>query len=161
MKGRKAIPSKITELRGGTKHTHKKPRSDQEPKPAEKMPACPKHLDVEAQVEWHRAGGILQQVGLMTELDMAVLAGYCQSYSEWARATIEIPTKGPVWLGKDGIPRLNPWLRVAKEAFERMMKNAVLLGLSPSSRVNLKVENPKPKGKAELFMARKNGTKGG
>jgi len=158
-KGRKSIPSKIIELRGGTKHTHKKPR-DQEPKPPEKMPKCPKHLDDDARKEWRRAGKILQGVGLMTGLDMAVLAGYCQSYSEWARATREIPVKGPVWVGPDGIPKLNPWLRVAREAYDRWMKAAVLLGLSPSSRATLKIEKPKPQSKAEKFMARKNGAKG-
>ena len=43
-KGRKAIPSKIVNLRGGTKHTHKKPR-DQEPQPPESMPDIPDHLE--------------------------------------------------------------------------------------------------------------------
>jgi len=157
MRGRKSIPSKIIDIRGGTAHTHKKPR-DQEPQPPEKMPSCPRHLDKEARKEWRRAGKILQAIGLMTELDRATLAGYCQAYSEWARATIEVSSKrGPVWADEKGIPHLNPWLRVAKEAFERMMKNAVLLGLSPSSRASLKVSKPKPQNKAEQFRDRKNG----
>ena len=64
-KGRKPIPSKIIELRGGVKHTHKKPR-DQEPNPPEKMPACPEHLDKTAKAEWDRAGKIMMSIGLMT-----------------------------------------------------------------------------------------------
>jgi len=157
MKGRKAIPTKIYDLTGGTLRTHKKPRSDQEPKPPEKMPDCPAHLNEAARTEWDRCGDVLQSVGLMTELDMAVFAGYCDAFSQWGEATIQIQKTGMVYKKIDGTPGLNPYLRVAKEAYDRMMRAAVLLGLSPSSRVNLKVEKPKPKGKAELFMARKNG----
>ena len=156
-KGRKSIPSKIINLRGGTRHTHKKPR-EQEPQPPEKMPKCPKHLDKAARKEWRRAGKILQSIGLMTELDMAVLSGYCDAFSQWGEATEKVHETGLVYKKTDGTPALNPYLRVAKEAYERMMRAAVLLGLSPSSRVNLKVEKPKPMGQAEKFMARKNGT---
>ena len=161
MKGRKRIPTKIYQLRGGeaTSHRAKGYHAD-EPTPPEKMPPCPKHLDKMARKEWRRAGKILQTIGLMTELDMATLAGYCQAYSEWAAATLEVPKKGPVWIDKEGMPRMNPWLRVAREAFERMMKNAVLIGMSPSSRASLKVEKKKPAGKVESFMGRKNGANG-
>ncbi len=155
-KGRKPIPSKIVQLTGGVLRTHRPPR-DQEPPPREKMPACPEHLDEAARKEWKRAGKILQDVGLMTDLDMAVFAGYCDAYSQWAKATVEVPKKGPVWIDKEGVPRLNPWLRVVRETYDRMMKAAVLLGLSPSSRASLKVEKSKPKSKAQRFADRKGG----
>ena len=158
MKGRKATPSKILQLRGGTTHSHKKPRTE-EPQPPEKMPDCPKHLNEAAQVEWKRAGKILQDIGLMTELDMAVFAGYCDAFAQWAEATEKVHETGLVYKKTDGSPALNPYLRVAREAYERMMRAAVLLGLSPSSRVGLKVEKPKPESQAQKFMARKNGAK--
>jgi len=151
-KGRKSIPSKIIDLRGGTAHTHKKPR-DQEPRPPEKMPECPEHLDEQARIEWKRCGDVMQSIGLMTELDMAVLAGYCQAFSEWARATTEVPKQGPVWVDPNtGLPKINPWLRVAREAYDRMMRAAVLLGLSPSSRATLKVEKPKAPDAGDEFL---------
>lgn len=157
-KGRKRIPSKILELRGGSKLTHRGPRTD-EPIPPEKMPHCPKHLDKAARKEWKRAGKILQDIGLMTELDMAVLAGYCDAFSKWAEATAKVNDGGLVYKKPDGTPGLNPYLRVAREAYDRMMKAAVLLGLSPSSRAALKVEKPRPQSKAQEFKARrKNGS---
>ncbi len=158
MKGRKSIPSKIINLRGGTAHTHQPPRN-QEPQPPEKMPSCPKFLDAGARKEWRRTGKILQSVGLMTELDRATLAGYCDAYSQWEEATKKVHELGMVFKKSDGTPGLNPYLRVAREAFERMMKNAVLIGMSPSSRASLKVEKPKPKSKVQGFMERKNGAK--
>jgi len=156
-KGRKSTPSRILELRGGTSHSHKKPR-DQEPQPPESMPDIPDHLDKEAQTEWKRCGDILQSIGLMTELDMAVFAGYCDSFSQWGKATKEVQKMGMVYKKTDGTPGLNPYLRVAREAYQRMMQAAVLLGLSPSSRASLKVEKPKPASKAQKFMARKRGS---
>ena len=155
-KGRKSIPSKIINLRGGTSHTHRPPR-DQEPTPPERMPPCPKHLDHGARKEWRRAGKVLQSAGLMTDLDMAVFAGYCQFYSEWAAATVEVQVKGLVYKKPDGSPGLNPHLRIGREAYDRMMKAAVLIGGSPASRVGLKVEKQKPKSKAESFRERKSG----
>ena len=169
MKGRKATPSKIIELTGGRMRTHRPPR-DEEPRPPEKRPHCPRHLDKLARKEWRRAVRLLEDVSLLTELDMPTLAGYAQAYSEWAEATNQIlrpgeiqkpdesPKKGPVWVDKQGIPHMNPWLRVAREAFERMMKNAVLIGMSPSSRASLKVPKKKAPGKVEKFMGRKSGT---
>jgi len=150
-KGRKSTPSRILELRGGTSHSHKKPR-DQEPQPPESMPDIPDHLDKEARKEWKRCGDILQSVGLMTELDMAVFAGYCDSFSQWGKATKEVQKMGMVYKKTDGTPGLNPYLRVAREAYQRMMQAAVLLGLSPSSRASLKVEKPKQLDAADEFL---------
>lgn len=87
-KGRKSIPSKIIDLRGGTKHTHKKPRED-EPSPPENIPPCPETLDKNARAEWRRAGKLLDAVGLLSDLDMAVLAAYCVAYSKWMDAIEE------------------------------------------------------------------------
>lgn len=154
MKGRKAIPTKILNLRGGTTITHRPPRV-QEPEPPEKMPACPEHLDEMAKKEWERAGKILQSIGLMTELDMAVFAGYCDGFSQWVQATLKVREKGMVGQKPDGLPFLNPYLRIARDAFEQMMKAAVLLGLSPANRVNLKVNKPKPMNKEQEFRTRK------
>lgn len=129
------------------------------------MPPCPKHLNADAKKEWKRAGKILQSVGLMTELDMAVLAVYCDEYSIWTEATLKVSEMGKVYVrggkldpetGKvvGGEPRLNPYVKLADNAKDRMMKAAVLLGLSPSSRASLKVEKPKKSDPAEEFLAK-------
>lgn len=150
-KGRKRIPTKIHILQGGKSKTHRD-LNDSEPMPPEKIPRCPKHLDKEARKEWRRASKLLQDVGLLTDLDMAVLAGYCDAYSQWAQATVEVQTKGMIYKKADGSPGLNPFLRVAREAYDRMMKAAVLIGMSPSSRAGLKVEKKKPKDEADEFL---------
>ena len=153
-KGRKHIPTKIHQLRG---FPGKRPPNALEPKPPPGMPECPSHLDDLAKAEWARAGTILDEIGLMTGLDMAVLAGYCQSFSEWAKATEEVKALGMVYKRKDGTPGLNPYLRVSRESYDRMLKAAVLLGLSPSSRAGLKVNKKDEKSKVHEFMKKKHG----
>ena len=170
MKGRKAIPSKIIDIRGGTRHTHRPPRS-QEPQPPERMPRCPKHLNKEARKEWRRAGKILQSIGLLTEIDRMIFAAYCEAYSRWIESTLKVQEMGMVYAKGavldpetkkmvGGEPRLNPYIRIAREAFDQMIRAGTQIGLSPSSRASLKVERPKPLGKAELFRASKDGTIG-
>lgn len=155
-KGRKSIPSKIIDLRGGIKHTHRPPR-DKEPEPPEKMPPCPKHLDKDARKEWRRAGKILQPIGLLTEIDMMIFAAYCEAYSRWTQAVKKVSEAGMVYKKADGSPGLNPYLRIAREAYDQMIKAGVQIGMSPSSRVNLKVE--KPKKEDDPYEAFKNGKK--
>lgn len=155
-KGRKSIPSKIIDLRGGSEHTHRPPRH-QEPTPPEKMPPCPRHLDALARKEWRRAGRILQSIGLLTEIDMMIFAAYCDSYSRWIQATLKMQELGMVYKRADGSPGINPYVKIGREAYDQMIKAGVLLGLSPSSRASLKVEKPRQQSKAEAFRARKNG----
>ena len=157
-KGRKNMPSKLLLLKGGTAHSHRPPR-DQEPKPPEKMPTCPKHLNKVARKEWRRAGKILQKIGLLTEIDRMIFAAYCEAYARWIEATVKVQETGMVYKKADGTPGLNPYLRIAREAFDQMIKAGTQIGLSPSSRANLKVTTPKPKSNAEEFRGRKTGAK--
>ena len=169
-KGRKATPSKILQLRGGTAHSHRPPRI-QEPQPPEKMPSCPKHLNKEARKEWRRAGKILQSIGLLTEIDRMIFAAYCEAYSRWIEATLKVQEMGMVYAKGavldpetkkmiGGEPRLNPYIRIAREAFDQMIRAGTQIGLSPSSRASLKIEKPKPKSKAQEFRDRKNSMEG-
>ncbi len=151
--GRKKIPSKIIEIKGGSSYTHRAMPTD-EPNPRAGIPPCPKHLGADARKEWRKAAKILDSIGLLTELDKAVLAGYCESYAQWAEATRKIESMGMVYKKSDGTPALNPYLKVSHEAFDRMMKNAVLLGMSPSSRAGLKVD---PKNKKKSVEEEKKG----
>lgn len=81
MKGRKAIPNKILELRGGRSHTHRGPKN--EPKVPSKIPTCPVHLCKESKKEWRRVIKILDSIGILTELDRSILAEYCEAYGKW------------------------------------------------------------------------------
>ena len=100
-RGRKPKPTAMKELEG---NPGKHPLNTSEPKPNKKAPACPKWLEPEAKKEWRRLAKQMEAIGILTEVDMAAFAGYCQAYARW------------------------------KEAEEIMNKFAEQFGLTPSSR---------------------------
>jgi P27 family predicted phage terminase small subunit len=158
-KGRKAIPTKIINMRGGTKLTHRPPRRE-EAKPPEKMPPCPKHLDAGARKEWRRAGRILKAIGLLSEIDLAVFAGYCQAYSTWKQASEAIAREGMMDRDRFGLPIVNPHYRIANTAWDQMIKAGREIGMSPSARASIKVPAKQPEDELESFLARRtNGEK--
>jgi phage terminase small subunit len=53
----------------------------------------------------------------------------------------------------------SPYLQIANKSMAEMRKWLTEFGMTPSSRAGMKVENPKPKSKAELFRDRKRGAK--
>lgn len=167
MKGRKPSPSKVVELRGGTKHTHRPEKNT--PKPASKIPPCPSHLSKEAKNEWRRMGKELDSLGLLTDLDKAVFAMYCSAWAEWKMAqqdieaigmVVRIPVENVTARGvKTSYSKLvaNPSIAIKHAAEDRMMKCLVELGMSPSSRSRIKVAPPEKPSAAKAFLHGKTG----
>jgi P27 family predicted phage terminase small subunit len=101
----------------------------------------------------------LDEIGIMTELDRAVLAAYCISYSRWVNAVVKVREEGEVIQTAYG-PKINPYTRIEKEAEDCMRKNFSLLGMSPASRASLSIANQKPTkaaDKTEKFRLLKHG----
>ncbi len=81
--GRKPTPTALKRLAG---NPGKRPLNAHEPKPRAVLPRCPAHLCPEARAEWKRISKKLHTLGLLTELDAAALALYCQAYGRWVLA---------------------------------------------------------------------------
>lgn len=157
MKGRKAIPNKIHEIRGGRAHTHRAPRK--ELNPPSKIPSCPSHLNKDAKKEWRRVVKILDSIGILTELDRTILAAHCEAYSRWIEAKGEVKDDGMVIETSSG-PKISPYVKIAKEAYDQMIRTGSLLCLDPSSRASMSIANQKPseaKDKTESFRKMKHG----
>ncbi len=158
MKGRKRIPNKIIEIRGGASHTHRK-QKDGGQGLVPKIPSCPSHLDKEAKKEWKRVSKALYAIGLITELDRGLLAAYCEAYSRWVMATNSVNIDGMMIECGDG-QKLNPCVKVAREAYDQMIKVGTLFGMSPSSRASLSIANQnttQAADKTEMFRSLKHG----
>lgn len=99
-----------------------------------KLPVCPSHLKGEARREWFRLGRQLLAFGLVTEIDKAALALYCQAWARWIEAEEALRTYGVVLKSPSGFPIQSPYLAIANKAMEQMTKLLVEFGMSPSSR---------------------------
>ena len=92
-RGRKPKPTTMKELEG---NPGKHPLNTSEPKPNKKAPACPKWLEPEAKKEWRRLAKQMEAIGILTEVDMAAFAGYCQAYARWKEAEEFITQHGTI-----------------------------------------------------------------
>ncbi|NIM97915.1 MAG: hypothetical protein GTO24_07515 [candidate division Zixibacteria bacterium] len=81
-RGRKPIPGDLKLIRG---ERNKDRINLDEPKPKVRIPECPDFLDEGARREWDRVAPYLYGMGLISDLDAMVFAGYCQLVSRWER----------------------------------------------------------------------------
>ena len=75
-RGRKPKPTAVKLLEG---NPGKRGLNAGEPKPERKAPRCPGWLEAEAKKEWKRMAKQMELLGILTEIDMAAFAGYCQA----------------------------------------------------------------------------------
>ena len=117
----------------------KRPLDGESPQPAGDIPNCPDWLSPEAKQEWARVAPELTRLGLLTHLDMAMLAGYCVSCSWWRRSQEVLITQGSVYVTLKGKLEARPEVAITKMAAEQMNALASEFGLTPASRARLRL----------------------
>ena len=130
-RGRKPKPTAIKELEGNPGH---RPLNENEPKPNKKAPSCPKWLEPEAKKEWRRLSKQMENIGILTEVDMAAFATYCQAYARWKAAEEFVSQHGSVVKTKSGYLQAVPQVSIAQTYLKIMNKIAEQFGLTPASR---------------------------
>lgn len=156
MLGRPAKPTKLKELAG---NPGKRALNKAEPKPRQKKPPCPKHLVGEARREWNRMSKQLFDLGLLTEVDRAALAGYCQTWARWVQAEEEMrkPMFNMVTMTDSGYPVVSPWMGIASQAMKQMLRFLTEFGMTPAARSRVTVVTEQEADPYEEFLRRKDG----
>lgn len=137
-RGRKPTPTAIKELEG---NPGKRPLNKGEPKPGKKAPPCPKWLEPEAKKEWRRLAKKMEQLSILTEVDMAAFAGYCQAYARWKEAEEFITQHGSIFRTKSGYVQPVPQVSIAQTYLKIMNRFAEQFGLTPSARSRIVAED--------------------
>lgn len=152
MLGRKQIPTKLKLIQG--KQIRKKKN---EPQPEVKIPSRPKWLLPAAKNEWKRLAKELERLGLLTRIDRAALAAYCQEYALYVKNQEIIQEylklHGTTSYRSDkGNMVMIPQTYMATMHLKNIIRIGGEFGLSPSSRGRLEIpENLKPKNDDEFF----------
>lgn len=144
MRGRKPRPTAMKIALG---NPGKRPLNQREPKPVTAIPTCPAHLSPTAKAEWKRLVRHLHALGIMSDLDRAALAAYCQAYGRWVEAERRLKETPTLLRTPAGYVQPSPWLAIANKNVELMHKFMSELGLSPSSRsrvTTVSTLGPKP-----------------
>ena len=146
-RGRKPTPTAIKELEG---NPGKRKLNDQEPKPERKAPKCPKWLEEEAKKEWKRLAKKMEMMGILTEVDMAAFAGYCQAYARWKEAEEFITQHGTIVKTPSGYWQQVPQVSIAQTYLKVMNRFAEQFGLTPASRSRIIVDSTGSSGYDEM-----------
>jgi P27 family predicted phage terminase small subunit len=127
-------PRKPTAWRRMEGNRGKKAWNHAEPMPPEGVPDCPEHLSDEARAEWHRLVDTLVSMGVITIVDRAVLAAYCQAYGRWVEAEEKLRETPLLIKTPSGYVQQSPWLGIANRQMELMGRYMAEIGLTPASR---------------------------
>lgn len=162
-------PTKLKKLEG---NPGKRPLNKFEPQPEVEKPSCPAWLCYEAKVEWKRIVPKLMALGLLTRIDRAALAAYCQAYGRWAKAekalkALEEKFESTWNINAGGglcyqtMPNGNwvthPLVHVANRAMEQMQKFLAEFGMTPVARTRISVKTSESEDPLDkLLNTRKN-----
>ena len=130
-RGRKPKPTAVKQLEG---NPGKRQLNANEPKPAARAPSCPNWLEDDAKKEWRRLAKQMEQLGILTEVDMAAFAGYCQAYARWKEAEEFISRHGAIVKTPSGYWQQVPQVSIAQQYMKQMSKFCEQFGLTPASR---------------------------
>lgn len=138
-------PKKPTAWRRAEGNRGKRAWNHTEPRPPEGTPDCPDHLSDEAKAEWHRLVETLVSMGVITIVDRAVLAAYCQAYGRWVEAERKLQETPVLFKTPSGYVQQSPWLNIANRQMELMGRYMAEIGLTPASRSRIAtIVNPEP-----------------
>jgi P27 family predicted phage terminase small subunit len=148
-RGPAPMPANVHALRG---NPSKKPLGELlgELRPPVVVPEAPAYLSAVARAEWDRIGDELRALGLVAQIDLAVLAMYCVAYARWVEAEQRIAEENVASAdGAGGLVDVTPngyrvqsvWLQISKQAQEQLARYAAAFGMSPSARSRVTPSN--------------------
>ena len=148
-RGRKPKPTALKVLEG---NPGKRPLNLYEPAPESKLPECPAWLEEEAKAEWERLAVPMHNLGLLTELDIAAFAAYCQAYARWKEAVEFISQHGSIVKTKNGFWQQVPQVTISHANQKIMLQAAAEFGLTPSARSRIIAGNAAQDQASEMDM---------
>jgi len=99
----------------------------------------PSWLTPGARAEWDRLADQLTGLGLLTAMDQAAFAVYCQAYDDFIESVESMKGEKSIIVSGNGTAYRNPKLCTRHESFNRLLKAAAVFGLTPADRAAVKV----------------------
>ncbi len=123
----------------------KRPINGNEPEPGPGPPPMPGHLTEVGRETWAWLVGELEEMRVLARCDVAILAMYCNAWSDYVAAREEIASVGVggfVLTGGAGGGYINPMMNVAAMREKQLHQCVGELGLSGVARARLNVGPP-------------------
>lgn len=150
-RGPKPLPANVHLLRGNASKKAIGSLLDDVVRPPVEAPECPEHLEGEARAEWERIVPHLVALGLISKIDRAALAGYCDAWGEyvWACERVkalnaEDPSgeRGRILSTPAGYKQISVAQQIRNRALDQCKQFLALFGMSPADRSRVTQSDP-------------------
>jgi len=143
MKGRKKLPTEIKQLKG-TLRADRQLKDEMKPAKIVDLPYPPEYLNDDGKKEWYNIIKEYHKLGMISKLDLSMLALYCNEISIYIEMVNKLRDKDRVMVFKnpDGSIKYAaqvPYQKIANDALAKALKIASEFGLTPSSRTRISV----------------------
>jgi len=128
-------PTPLRLLRGETRPS-RLPQGEPRPRPLALRP--PRWLTRGARAIWRDLAPRLAELGVLTEVDEAVLAGFCSAYDEAVRLERDIAEHGISVETQSGYRAQRPEVAARRAAWERVRAFGAELGIGAASRTRVR-----------------------
>ena len=134
-------PTRLRVLHGG----HPERVNRNEPQPAPLPVTEPGYLSAVAAAKWRELAPHLEHMGVLTAVDVDLLAAYCECYARWRRVAALAASSAPVFKrgsaeGEDMVLARNPLWSQARDAEAALRVMAREFGFTPSARSGLRAQ---------------------
>lgn len=115
---------------------------------------APEWLDSEAQKEFNRVVSEARKIDYLDNLDLSVLAVYCDNYARYVNAATHLNNDGLVNVTDSGYATPSPYMSILNQSAKNIFTCSSKLGLAITDRLKLIVPKAaeKPKNKYEKFL---------
>jgi P27 family predicted phage terminase small subunit len=137
--GKRGPAPKPTALRLIEGNRGKRPLNKSEPKPTPVRPTRPEWMLPEAKREWNRVVPELERMGLLTAVDRAALAAYCQAYARAVQAEAVLRKSGISFVTPNGYEQQRPEVAIARAEWQMVRAFASEFGFTPAARTRISV----------------------
>jgi P27 family predicted phage terminase small subunit len=103
---------------------------------------CPRVLSAAAKREWKRLQPELERLGLLTQIDRASLAAYCEAWADFEWAVRKIKSGSRVTEAGNGTLIPHPAVLIKKNAMQKIREFAAEFGFTPAARGRVHLTGP-------------------
>jgi P27 family predicted phage terminase small subunit len=95
---------------------------------------------------------LLARMGVLTQIDAAAFALYCQTHSQWVTTLRHLKQdENYVCVGNNMTIYQNPWFRIAQTCFAVLNRMLCEFGMTPSSRFRIRA-TPEHENEIDEFL---------
>ena len=156
--GRRGPPPKPTRLRMLDGNPSKRPINQRDPQPRKDTPRCPSWLSPEAKKVWKQMVPELRKMGVLTVVDGAALAGFCQVSVRWRQAEEFLDQHGQVYPLRDEKGNVRcmqqfPQVSIARNLLQILRGFYQEFGMTPASRTRIQLPGEREPNSFDDFVA--------